>query len=319
MHDVPVSVVQVGSVGARLAVPAGVGATAILNFHRIESPTGLEITRLAPARFCRFLDLIDQSGLAVARSGGNPLDPQNRVVLTFDDGFASIAHRALPEIQGRGWTAIVFLIAGSVGKTDDWDVRLLGRRRPMMNWDDIRRWSDAGIEFGSHTMSHADLTALSGQALKLELTDSKSAIEDALGQHVRFLSYPFGRHNACVQQAAAAAGYDAAFATGGRLWSRTDKWAIPRVGISALTSLLEFRTLLRAVADTDGGEGQVWRQRWPGRVFESLNAGSATIGNWRRARRSRLHPDDHVSPIDLPACDTSQNEVTGAAGSRSTT
>ena len=287
----------------------------ILNFHRIESPTGLEITRITPARFCRFLEMIEHSGLTAARPGCDPLSVGNQVVLTFDDGFSSVARNALPELRRRGWGAVVFLIAASIGTTDDWDVRLLGRRRMMMNWDDIYEWSAAGIEFGSHTMTHSDLTALSDSALTAELGDSKGMLENKLGNPVRFLSYPFGRHDARVRQAAREAGYDAAFATGGTIWDHGDRYAISRINVSALTSLFEFRTILRAAANSGRGEGQM-RPRWRNRLFESLNAGSAAVGNWRRARKSRPGTKDYMYPINNPSCNTDNRNATGPAGLR---
>ena len=288
----------------------------ILNFHRIESPTGLEITRVAPARFRRLLNMIDQSGLAVAKLGTDLLAAENHVLLTFDDGFGSIAWNALPELRRHGWGAVVFLIAASIGTTDDWDVRLLGLRRMMMNWDDIYEWSGAGIEFGSHTMTHADLTALSDVALRAELRDSKDKLENKLGRLVRFISYPFGRHNERVRQAVSEAGYEAAFATSGKLWHHHEKWAIPRVGINGLTSVFEFQSMLRAAANGGGGEGQTWRRHWHGRVFESLNAGSAAVGNWRRARKSKPSAIDHMDLINDPSCNTDNRNSTSPAGLR---
>ncbi len=269
----------------------------ILNFHRVEPPTGLEITRLAPARFRTVLDAISTSGLPVAGRGADPLAAGSRILLTFDDGFESISQHALPELSGRGWGAIVFLIAGSVGKNDDWDVRLLGRKRPMMTWNDIKSWAADGMEFGSHTRSHADLTALSPRALRAELADSKSQLEQQLARPVRFLAYPYGRHNAQVRDAVAEAGYAAAFSTGGRLWDGHSPLEIPRVGINGMTSLLELRSVIRSEFAQGRGEGMDWRRRWHGRIFESLNAGSAAVGNWRRANSRQSH-------ATVPACAT---------------
>ncbi|MBI5868109.1 MAG: polysaccharide deacetylase family protein [candidate division Zixibacteria bacterium] len=261
----------------------------ILNFHRVEPPTGLEITRLAPARFRAILDALDTSGLPVAGRSADPLAARNRILLTFDDGFESISRNALPEILGRGWGALVFLIAGFVGKNDDWDVRLLGRKRPMMTWSKVKSWAAEGIEFGSHTLSHADLTALTPRALSAELADSKSQLEQQLARPVRFLAYPYGRHNARVRDAVAEAGYAAAYSTGGRLWDGQNPLAIPRVGISGMTSLFEIRSMIRKEVAQGRGEGMDWRRRWHGRIFESLNAGSAAVGNWRRAHSRQSH------------------------------
>jgi len=254
--------------------------------------------------------------VTVAKPESNPLSAEIEVLLTFDDGFASVARNALPELKRLRWGAVVFLIAASIGTTDDWDVRLLGRPRMMMDWDDIYEWSDCGIEFGSHTMTHADLTALTDGALKAEMRDSKATLEDKLDRPVRFISYPFGRHDERVRHAASEAGYEAAFATGGELWHQHDKWAIPRVGINGLTSLFEFQSMLRVAANSGGGEGQTWRRHWHGRVFESLNAGSAAVGNWRRARKPRPRAQDQEVADHVPASDTNSRNIAGTAGLR---
>jgi len=250
----------------------------VLNFHRVEPMTGLEITRLSPARFARMMDMLEGTGLQVAKAGGELLPSGAQVALTFDDGFASVAAHALPVVRNHGWTATVFLIADAVGKADDWDVRLLGRRRMMMSWPQAREWHQAGIAFGSHTSTHADLTALSSRALARELADSRSRIADELGCKVRYLAYPFGRHNARVRAAAEAAEYEAAFATGPTLTTGHDRFAIPRVSVHGLLTLFQYRRLLADAQRT--GADRHWHGR--DRLFASLSAGSAIVTNRRR-------------------------------------
>ena len=226
----------------------------VLNFHRIERATGLEITRLSPRRFVQILDEVASSGI-------------QDITLTFDDGYASIADNALPVLNNRGMSAIVFLITDAIGRDDSWDVRILGRGRPMMTWTQVREWSGAGFIFGSHTRSHRDLTALTPRRLREELVDSKDEIQNRIGSHVSFLSYPFGRHNKRVREAARLAGYEAAYAIAG---IPGNPYAIPRVNAHGLMSLSELRHILR-------GSAPSWRTR----MFASLSAGSATVGNWR--------------------------------------
>lgn len=240
----------------------------VLNLHRVERPTGLEINRIGPDRFARFLDVVGESGLTIGKPGRDPLKVMPEVLITFDDGFASINDYALPMLQERGWGAVVFLISGFVGRNDDWDIRILGRRRPLLAWSQAKAWSDAGFVFGSHSRTHRDLTALTTASLKRELIDSKREIEDATGREVTTLSYPFGRHNGRVRDAARDAGYDAAFAVSGETG---DRYAIPRVNIHTLMTTRELRKILMTEPTPS----------WPTRLFTSLSAGSATVGNWR--------------------------------------
>lgn len=249
-----------------------------LGFHRVEGLTGLEITRLSPLRFSRILDLVEDSGEPVL-SPATAIGGQG-VLITFDDGFASVAENALPILAARGLSATVFLVAGQVGRTDQWDVRILGRRRPMMNWAQVRYWSDRGMTFGSHTLTHSDLTALSPLALREELVASKQNIEDRIGRPVTTLSYPFGRHSQRVRDAAMEAGYTSAFATFATRHTGS-RFAVERVLVNSLMSLLELRSLLESYR-REGVLNEQWRGHWRNRFFSSLSAGSATVSSWRR-------------------------------------
>jgi peptidoglycan/xylan/chitin deacetylase (PgdA/CDA1 family) len=81
--------------------------------------------------------------------------------------------------------------------------------RPM-NWHQVREMSAAGMEFGSHTVTHPVLTKLCDVDLQKELVDSKSRIEAELGVPVTALAYPVGgaeAHDARVRLYALRAGY----------------------------------------------------------------------------------------------------------------
>jgi peptidoglycan/xylan/chitin deacetylase (PgdA/CDA1 family) len=95
---------------------------------------------------------------------------------------------------------------------------------------------------GSHTTTHAHLTALSDAELSTELRASREHIEDVLQRPCRFLAFPYGEHDERVRDAARAAGYEAAFALPGRA-APWDVFALPRVGIWRHTGL--FRTAVK--------------------------------------------------------------------------
>ena len=58
-------------------------------------------------------------------------------------------------------------------------------------------------------MTHLDLTSLSGESLRNELSGSKKMLEDKLGTEVLTLGLPHGRFNTRVVDAAQEAGYKA--------------------------------------------------------------------------------------------------------------
>jgi len=74
--------------------------------------------------------------------------------------------------------------------------------------------SRAGIAFGSHSMTHANLTRLDPTALDRELRGSLETLRAQSGVNwVAALAYPNGDHTDAVVRAARAAGYRAAVTT----------------------------------------------------------------------------------------------------------
>lgn len=77
----------------------------------------------------------------------------------------------------------------------------------MLSWDDIAVMAGAGIEFGSHTVSHMLLDQASGREMRSELRASKEALEYRLKQPVEFVAYPNGNYNDEVLAASKECGY----------------------------------------------------------------------------------------------------------------
>jgi peptidoglycan/xylan/chitin deacetylase (PgdA/CDA1 family) len=82
--------------------------------------------------------------------------------------------------------------------------------RRFVNWDEVAEMSRHGIAFGSHSISHANLTRLSAAALERELRGSLETLGRPGVNHVPVLAYPNGDHTDAVVSAARAAGYRAA-------------------------------------------------------------------------------------------------------------
>lgn len=83
-------------------------------------------------------------------------------------------------------------------------------RSGPMTWEQAREMSSAGIEFGSHTVSHPVLSRLEPWDLTRELNESKSRLEEMLGKSAVVIAYPVGGREAIsegVLEATRAAGY----------------------------------------------------------------------------------------------------------------
>lgn len=65
-------------------------------------------------------------------------------------------------------------------------------RYAFLDWPEVREMANHGIEFGSHTVSHAILATLGAEARLAEVVESKHEIERRLGRPCRLFSYPNG-------------------------------------------------------------------------------------------------------------------------------
>src|SRR5205807_2092049 len=113
------------------------------------------------------------------------------------------------------FTATTFLVTDFVGRFNTWDVRYTWRRLPHLDWDAIARWRGRGLDFASHTASHARLTWLSDERAADELGRSRETLLRRLGPDAgRAVAYPFGARDQRVERLARAGGYAVGFAGG---------------------------------------------------------------------------------------------------------
>jgi peptidoglycan/xylan/chitin deacetylase (PgdA/CDA1 family) len=154
----------------------------------------------------------------------NKLDKM--IVLTFDDGYLNHYTNAFPILQKYGFSAIIFIVTDSIGKSKTWDAN---GQVPLMEWSHLKEMSRYGISFESHTCTHPDLTKISDEAILQEFLCSKGKIEDLLGIPVRSLAYPYGKYNQRITQLAEQAGFQSAFTSG---LSEGDRFAKERFQVT---------------------------------------------------------------------------------------
>jgi peptidoglycan/xylan/chitin deacetylase (PgdA/CDA1 family) len=89
-------------------------------------------------------------------------------------------------------------------------------RSKQMTAADVVALIDGGMSVGFHTVTHPVLSDLTPAELDDALSRGRRELAQVCRTPVTLLAYPHGRANARVARAAEAAGYDAAFAAGGR-------------------------------------------------------------------------------------------------------
>ena len=172
----------------------------ILTFHAFDDTPS--VISFSPRLFQRGIARLHEGGYRTLNlmevadyvRRGAPF-PDRSFVMTFDDGYASVYGGAFPVLQHYGMSATVFLTVGEKPATSPHASLPSLNGRSMLNWQQIRKMHRGGIAFGAHTLTHPDLTRLSPERLAVEVRDSQSIIEDALGAPVTCFAYPYGRYD----------------------------------------------------------------------------------------------------------------------------
>ena len=221
----------------------------ILMYHQIDQPpkrgTALRGLIVAPSSFAwqmRLLRLMGYQGLSM-----RDLEPylqgekQGKVVgLTFDDGYQNNLDNALPILLKNGFTATCYAVSSMIGGTNLWDKGKVAEK-PLMTLENWRTWRDAGMDIGSHTRTHADLTALSLEETQDEIAVSKRELEKAIGVKVHHFCYPYGRFTSSHADQAANAGYLSATSTQrGSNSNNLKSFALQRIMVARATNPLLF-------------------------------------------------------------------------------
>ena len=117
-------------------------------------------------------------------------------------------------------------------------------RDRMLTWEQIHIMHRAGINFGTHTMSHPVVSRLSIPELEWELRESKRILEQRLEAPVRHFAFPFGKSEECSDAAVsllAQDGYRSAATTEWGLNSPgDDAFRLRRIQIGEAGSLGRF-------------------------------------------------------------------------------
>ncbi len=178
----------------------------ILTYHSIDDSGS--VVSISPQTFAsqmRFLsessfEVVSLDAVAAAVREGREM-PADSVAITFDDGYRSVYTEAFPVLDQYGFTATVFLVTDYCGRDNDWPGQWSGiRHAPLLGWSEIEEMHRAGIDFGSHTATHPDLTRIPFERAEGEIRQSKAAIEDRLGRPATAFAYPYGRHTAAVRE-----------------------------------------------------------------------------------------------------------------------
>lgn len=134
----------------------------------------------------RVIGLGEVVSLVSGLRGDDEISGEKYAVVTFDDGFRNIHDTAYPILAKYGFSATAFLPTKYMGCP-----RRVFDGRDCLTWDEVRFLSDAGMEFGSHSVTHDLLIRMDPERIERELIQSKHEIEHETGKGVNYFSYPY--------------------------------------------------------------------------------------------------------------------------------
>lgn len=224
-------------------------AIPILMYHQVDEPPprgsplrGLVVSPSAFSRQMSLLRLMGYKGLSM-----RGLEPYLRgeqvgkvVGITFDDGYQNNIIHALPILTQLGFTSTCYGVSGLIGGTNVWDAHLVAPKS-LMTKSQWREWHESGMEVGSHTCTHADLTALNPTQAQREIRHSRDELQQSIGCEVRHFCYPYGRFLPEHAQMAQEAGYVTATTTHrGRVRCGDDFYTLNRIMVARATNPVQF-------------------------------------------------------------------------------
>jgi len=167
----------------------------ILVLHSIVRDQPREWADVKLDRLTELLTTIQKNHLSITRIDHWQETGLGQVALSFDDGHVSDYDIVLPLLQAHDATATFFITSNFVG------------REGYLSWTQVKRLHEAGMEIGSHSLSHPYSTTISQEELMIEMQQSKFQIEQQIGAEVRSFAYPYGDYSQRTHQTAIAAGY----------------------------------------------------------------------------------------------------------------
>jgi peptidoglycan/xylan/chitin deacetylase (PgdA/CDA1 family) len=179
----------------------------------------------------RNYSVISLEEYVTARRNGRVL-PRNAAILTFDDGYRNFLTSAAPRLLARSLPASVFLVTDAIGSDHGSTVAsgwTTSDDKNHLSWREVKELQLAGIEFGSHTRTHAKLPELSPEEAARELSESRAVMIEHLKKDTLPFAYPYGAYTPEIVQRTRSMGYSCALTTDvGINDAETDLFALRR-------------------------------------------------------------------------------------------
>ena len=159
--------------------------------------------------------------------------PKSGILFTFDDGILDHLKYICPILSEYGYKAIFFVNSSNIGKKN------------FLNKENIYALVDAGMVIGSHSHHHVDLTRLSEEEIKKELTLFKQSLEKIIQSPVVFLATPYGTCNSKVEKSAFSVNYKIIFSGFGINYFLSPRRTFSRIDMGIVKKAYQLKYLIR--------------------------------------------------------------------------
>lgn len=105
------------------------------------------------------------------------MDKRPIIALTFDDGpNTTITPLVLDKLEKYGVTASFFLIGNNIGESSS---------------ETVRRACSMGCEIGNHSLTHSDMTKMTADEIRREISETSERIRAVTGEYPKFFRPPY--------------------------------------------------------------------------------------------------------------------------------
>jgi peptidoglycan/xylan/chitin deacetylase (PgdA/CDA1 family) len=207
----------------------------VLTYHRFDPDTAKASTIVTTPVFeaqmswlvAHHIRVVPLHDVVAAERGAAPPVEGPAVAITADDGFRTVYTQMFPIIRSEHIPVTLFL-----------NPAMISGGGAYLTWAMIEEMRASGlIDIEAHTQTHPNFNTerarLGPEAYRdfitSQIAGSRQALQARLGVSSDYLAWPYGIHDAQLEQVAAQAGFSAAFALGSRAAAPgEDAFAIPR-------------------------------------------------------------------------------------------
>ncbi len=158
-------------------------------------------------------------------------------LITFDDGYKRILSTI--KITKKYQISPIVFALGNEAYVDRDELKT---KSDLLSKSELKKLISEGWTIGSHGLTHAKLTKIGDELVKKEISESKLFLQNKTNQKINSFAYPHGKYNKKTIKKLAESGYDFGFTMDdGIVTKKTNRFAIPRVGVMGTHSDLEFK------------------------------------------------------------------------------